>query len=116
MPAQNRVPASGAEREIDQRCLEHASDQQIPVHKTHEREPTVPNGVEDVGLELFIGTFRFHFQLSGLDNLDCLLGFVSGALGHVLDGIDDFIAFEDFAKYDVTAVKPAKQQLALLPN
>lgn len=65
---------------------------------------------EMLALELFLGTFRFHFQLSGLDDLHGFLGLVAVSLGHVLDGIDDFVALEDFAEYDVTAIKPAAQQ------
>ena len=59
------------------------------------------------GLEFRVNTFRWDLELSALGNLDCLDGLIAGALGHVLNLLNDVIALEDFAKDDVAAVEPA---------
>lgn len=56
-------------------------------------------------------TFFFllgHLQFATLDNLDLLVGFITGALSDSLDLVDDLIvAFEDFTEDDMSAVQPA---------
>ena len=59
-------------------------------------------------------TFFWYWQLSALCDLDGFDGLVALALGHSLDRLDDFVAFEDFAEYDVLAVEMAIPQLALI--
>ena len=45
-------------------------------------------------------------DLSSLSDLDHLRGLVAG-LGHVLDLVDDLVALEDLAEYDVASIEPA---------
>lgn len=66
-----------------------------------------------VNLQLLVwGTFvlclrlRLSLELATLHNLHYLLGLVTGALGHVLDGLNNLVAFKDLAEHDVTAVQP----------
>jgi hypothetical protein len=47
------------------------------------------------------------WELPRLGNLDHLCGLVAGALGHVLDLVDDLVALENLAEYDVAPVEPA---------
>jgi hypothetical protein len=52
-------------------------------------------------------TAFFDRKLAAVRNLDHLHRLVAGAFGHVLDLVDDLIAFEDFAEDDVAAIEPA---------
>lgn len=67
-------------------------------------------------LEFQVDTFFGHRQLSALDDLDRLLGLVTGVLLDVLDLLDDFIALEDLAENDVLAIQPAADRVSLAPN
>ena len=58
-----------------------------------------------------MNTFWGHLQLAALGNLDRLDGLVAvGSLG-LLDLLDDFVALEDLAEDDVTAIQPAVSYL-----
>lgn len=50
-------------------------------------------------------TFFWYWQLAALGDFDGLDGLVSCSLGHIFDLLDDFVALEDFAEYDVFAVE-----------
>jgi hypothetical protein len=52
-------------------------------------------------------TFLGHLELSALGNLDGLYGLVTRALGHVLNLVDDLVAFKNLAEDDVAAIEPA---------
>lgn len=52
-------------------------------------------------------TFRRHFELAALSDLDLLDRLVSGALGEVLNLVHDLVTFQDLAEYDVLAIEPA---------
>jgi hypothetical protein len=54
-----------------------------------------------------VNTFFWYWELAALYNLDGCLGLVSWVLGDVLDRLDDFVALEDFAEYNVFAVEVA---------
>ena len=58
-------------------------------------------------LELNVNTFGRDLELAALGDLDLLAGLVAGALGAVLDLLDDVVALEDLAEDDVAAVEPA---------
>lgn len=49
----------------------------------------------------------FNRKLSTVGDLDHLHGLVAGALGHVLDLVDDLVALEDFTEHNVAAIEPA---------
>ena len=50
-------------------------------------------------------TFFWHWQLSALCDLDGLDGLVALSLGYSFDRLDDFVALEDLAEYDMLAVE-----------
>lgn len=52
-------------------------------------------------------TFFWHWQLAALDDFHCLLWFVAGSFGDILDLLYDFITLQNLAEYDVLAIKPA---------
>jgi hypothetical protein len=52
-------------------------------------------------------TAFFDRKLAAVRDLDHLDGLVAGALGQVLDLVDDFVALEDFAEDNVAAIEPA---------
>jgi len=54
-----------------------------------------------------VDTFLWYFQLTTLHDLDGLRRFVAGALGHILDLLDDVVAFKHFTKDNMTAIEPA---------
>lgn len=58
-------------------------------------------------LELHVNTFGGDLKLATLDDLDGLLGAVTGLGLDMLDLIDDVVALEDFAKNYVASVEPA---------
>jgi hypothetical protein len=58
-------------------------------------------------LELDMLTTFFDRKLAAVSDLDHLHGLVAGALGHVLDLVDDLVALEDFAEDNVAAIEPA---------
>jgi hypothetical protein len=54
-----------------------------------------------------VDTFFWHLELAALSDLDGLDWLVVGALGRILDLLDDFVALEDLAEDDVAAIEPA---------
>ena len=58
------------------------------------------------GLEVCPDTFIRNLNLSTLDDLDGLGRLITGALGHVLDLLDDVVAFEYLAEDYVASVEP----------
>jgi hypothetical protein len=54
-----------------------------------------------------MNTFFWHLKLAALDNLDSLDGLVARPFRNIFDLVDNLVAFEDFAKHDVTSIKPA---------
>lgn len=54
-------------------------------------------------------TFFWYWELAALGDLDWRLGLVSTSLGDVLDCLDDLVALEDFAKYNVLAIEMARE-------
>ena len=54
-----------------------------------------------------MNTFLGHLELAALGYLDRLDGLVACALGHVLNLLHDFVAFEDLSENDVAAIEPA---------
>jgi hypothetical protein len=54
-----------------------------------------------------MNTFLGHLELSALGHLDRLNRFVAGALGHVLDLVDNLVSLENLAEDDVAAIEPA---------
>ena len=53
-------------------------------------------------------TFFWHLELAALGNLDGLRWLVAGSLLAVLDLVNHFVALEDLAEDDVTAIEPAR--------
>ena len=54
-----------------------------------------------------MNTFRGHFQLAALGNLDRLDGTIAGLGLGLFDLFDDFVALEDFSEHNVAAIEPA---------
>ena len=54
-----------------------------------------------------MNTFRRDLELAALGNLDGLSGLIAGEGLGVLDLLDDFVALEDLAEDDVSAIEPA---------
>jgi hypothetical protein len=52
-------------------------------------------------------TLLSDWELPRLGDLNHLCGLVAGALGHVLDLVDDFVAFKNLAENDVASIEPA---------
>ncbi|KAI9158783.1 hypothetical protein HJFPF1_06781 [Paramyrothecium foliicola] len=57
-------------------------------------------------LELDVNTFRRDLELSALGNLDRLNGFVAGQGLGVLNLVNEFVALEDLAEDNVSAIEP----------
>lgn len=75
------------------------------------RQPVAEAQHEAVAdLQLVAATFvlgvLLHLQLAALHDLDGVLGLVAGALGDVLDLVDNVVALEDLAEHDVLAIQP----------
>ena len=64
-------------------------------------------------LEFVVNTFCRYLQLSALYNRHGLGWTVAGAFWNVLNLVDDIIAFENFAKDNVTAIKPPVMQASV---
>lgn len=56
--------------------------------------------------EFSVYTFLRDLELAALGNLDWLHGLVTATLGHILNLLDNVVAFEDFPKDNVLAIKP----------
>lgn len=52
-------------------------------------------------------TFFGNWKFARLGDLDVLEGLVSASFWNVLDGLDDFVALEDFAEDNVSTVEMA---------
>jgi len=59
-------------------------------------------------LQFRADTFVWNLELAALDDLHFLRRLVTRRLGHVLDLVDDVVAFQNLAKDDVTAVQPRR--------
>ena len=71
----------------------------------------MPKHVNDDFLELGVDTFVRNVQLSTLGNLDRFNGTVHGALGHILDQVDDVVTLQDLSEDDVAAIEPAMERV-----
>jgi hypothetical protein len=58
-------------------------------------------------LVILLTGLGFKLQLPALDDLDSLGGLVVGALGDVLNLLNDIVALKDLAENDVATIKPA---------
>ncbi len=60
-------------------------------------------------LEFGVNTFLWHLKFSTLGDSDRFGWLVAGTFGHVLDLVNNLIAFKHLAEDDMTPIKPAEQ-------
>jgi hypothetical protein len=56
-----------------------------------------------------VDTFLWDLQLSALDDLDGLYGFIVGTLGDILDLADNIVAFKNLSEDNVAAIEPTRE-------
>ena len=67
-------------------------------------------------LKLRMGTFFWHRQLPRLCNLDGLDRLVPRALLHILNLLNDIVAFQNLTKDDVLSIQPSSVKLVQNPK